>query len=56
MTTQNKTQILIPIDVANDLLGILATTAPRGQAHAEELLRVYHSLAVAVSQTAQRTR
>lgn len=55
MQTMNKTQVLIPIDVANDLLRILFATAPRGQAHADELLRIYHSLSQAVAHT-QRTR
>lgn len=52
MTKAHKTQVLIPIDTANQLLTLLQTTAPRGQAHADELLRIYHSLSSAVVQSA----
>lgn len=51
MNTTKTNQVLIPIDVANRLLGTIAATAPRGQAHADELLALYHSLASAVAQT-----
>ena len=44
-------QILIPIDVAQSVLKVLHATTPRGNAHAEELLRLYHSLSNAVMQT-----
>ena len=51
MTKTHKTQVVIPIDTANQLLTLLQTTAPRGQAHADELLRIYHALSSAVVQT-----
>ena len=50
-TPMTSNQIVIPIDIAQSVLKVLHATTPRGNAHAEELLRLYHSLSNAVMQT-----
>jgi len=54
VTAMKSNSIMIPLDIAQSVLGILQTTTPRGNAHAEELLRIYHSLAESVVLSTQR--
>ena len=54
VTAMKSNSIVIPLDIAHSVLNVLQTTTPRGNAHAEELLRIYHSLAESVVLSTQR--